>query len=178
MEIKVSTFKGLDKDIIKMNDDARVFCEAFNNSKYASKEERFSLLKANLGEIGEDSLILQPFHCDSGKNIFIGKHSFINYDCIILDMSKVTIGDNVLIGPRVTISTAEHSLVASERRNRDGVAKDIIIEDDVWIGASATIIGGVRLAKGTVIAAGAVVTKSTEPNSVYGGVPAKKIKDI
>ena len=108
----------------------------------------------------------------------MGDHLIINYGCTILDVAEVTMGDWVMIGPHVLISTVNHPLSPRGRRNRLGVAKPVRIGDDVWIGGHATILPGVTIGDGAVVAAGAVVTKDVPPYTVVAGVPARVVKEI
>jgi acetyltransferase-like isoleucine patch superfamily enzyme len=103
---------------------------------------------------------------------------FIKNGCTILDVAEVTMGDWVMVGPHVLISTVNHPLSPRGRRNRLGVAKPVRIGDDVWIGGHATILPGVTIGDGAVVAAGAVVTKDVSPCTVVAGVPARVVKKI
>jgi len=112
------------------------------------------------------------------KNIEIGKGVFINSDARFgVSSEKVTIGENVQIGPRVMFETMSHGLVYEEGKGRGGIAKPIVIEDEVWIGGGCILTQGITIGKGAVVAAGAVVTKDVQPNTVVGGTPAKFIKN-
>lgn len=111
-----------------------------------------------------------------GQPIIIGNHTFINFDCII--RPNVTIGNNVSIGPGVHFISDSHKIGTSERRAGDASFEAIQVEDGCWIGADVTIIGNVKIGKGSVIAAGAVVNRDCEPNSLCAGVPAKIIKKL
>jgi len=108
------------------------------------------------------------------QNVYLGKHAFLNRGVYIVAPEKIYFGDNVLIGPYVVINSGNHRYVDSSRliRSQGHKLASIIIEDDVWIGAHAVILPGVRLGRGCVVGAGAVVTKSVEPNMVVAGVPA------
>ena len=146
------------------------------NPKKEKKLHKF--LDKFLGEFGEKSRITQPFYCDIGENIFIGKNCFLNYNCTILDMTKVNIGNNVLIAPNVVISAVTHPKSPKDRLKIRCYKKEVNIEDDVWIGANATIMPGVTIKKGAVVGAGAVVTKDVEPYTIVAGVPAKEIGKV
>lgn len=112
------------------------------------------------------------------KNIEIGKGTFMNSDIRFgVPSAKVTIGKNAQIGPRVMFETMNHGLVYEEGKGRGGWAKPIVIEDEVWIGGGCIVTQGVTIGKGSVVAAGAVVTKDVPPNTVVGGTPAKFIKN-
>ncbi|SDT30290.1 Hexapeptide repeat of succinyl-transferase [Actinoplanes derwentensis] len=120
------------------------------------------------GPIPESLSILPPFHCDYGLGASFGERVFINQGCYFLDLGGITIGDRVLIGPRVTLTTAGHPVEPAERYDYLTHAP-IVIEDDVWIGAAATITPGVTIGHGSVVGAGAVVAKDVPPLSVVTG---------
>lgn len=117
-----------------------------------------------------------PFYSECGINIKIGKNVFINSECIFQDHAGIEIGDGTLIGHRVTIATLNH--VADPAHRADMIPRPVKIGKNVWIGAGAIILPGVTIGDNAIIAAGAVVSKDVEKNTVVGGVPARKIKDI
>jgi acetyltransferase-like isoleucine patch superfamily enzyme len=130
---------------------------------------RKSLLSEIFGKPIPDSLsILPPFYCDYGLGAAFGEWVFINQGCFFLDFGGITIGHRVMIGPRVTLSTAGHPVELDERYDFITHAP-IVIEDDVWIGAAATIAPGVTVGRGSVVGAGAVVAKDVPPMSVVTG---------
>lgn len=129
-------------------------------------DARRTLLTEIFGQSVPDSLsILPPFYCDYGLGASFGERVFINQGCCFLDFGGITIGDRVLIGPRVTLSTAGHPVELDERYDFITYAP-IVVEDDVWIGAGATITPGVTIGRGSVVGAGAVVAKDVPPLSV------------
>lgn len=142
-----------------------------------AEQERF-VAEELFGSAGVGASVQQGFNCDNGKNIHVGDHLIINYGCTILDVAEVSMGDWVMIGPHVLISTVNHPLSPRGRRNRLGVAAPVHIGDDVWIGGHATILPGVTIGNGAVVAAGAVVTKDVPPYTVVAGVPARVVKQI
>lgn len=119
-----------------------------------------------------------PFYCDYGKNIQIGCNFYSNMNCTILDAAKVTIGDNVLFGPNVSLITASHPIHGEMRKLELHCGIPIVIEDDVWIGGNATVLPGVTIGKGSVIGAGSVVTKDIPESVVAVGNPCKVIRKI
>lgn len=127
-------------------------------------------------KIAASTIILAPFHTNFGQHIRLGKHVFINHDCSFLDMGGITIEDQVQIGPKVSLITENHPLTPSQRKNL--VLNAIIIKENAWLGAGATILPGVTVGKNAVIAAGAVVTKDVADNTVVAGVPARLISNI
>ena len=120
------------------------------------------------GPVPESLSILPPFHCDYGLGASFGERVFINQGCYFLDLGGITIGDRVLIGPRVTLSTAGHPVEPAARLDHITHAP-IVIEDDVWIGAAATVPPGVRIGRGSVVGAGAVVARDVPAMSLVTG---------
>lgn len=132
-------------------------------------EARRKLLSEIFGGAVPDSLsVLPPFYCDYGLGASFGERVFINQGCFFLDFGGISIGDRVLIGPRVTLSTAGHPVQVEERFEFITHAP-IVIQDDVWIGAAATVTPGVTIGRGSVVGAGAVVSKDVPPLSVVTG---------
>lgn len=144
----------------------------------ATEAEQAVLIKKHFGSVGRDVCLCPGFMCDSGKNIHVGNQFLANYNVTILDIMPVHIGDFVMIGPNTLITTVNHPLTPKGRREHLGIGKPVTIGDDVWIGGNCTILPGVTIGNNVVIAAGAVVTHDVPDNCVFGGVPAKKIKDI
>jgi acetyltransferase-like isoleucine patch superfamily enzyme len=135
-------------------------------------DARRTVLTEIFGEPIPDSLsILPPFYCDYGLGASFGERVFINQGCFFLDYGGITIGDRVLIGPRVTLSTAGHPVEIDERYDFITHAP-IVIEDDVWIGAAATVTPGVTIGRGSVVGAGTVVAKDVPPLSVVTATAA------
>jgi acetyltransferase-like isoleucine patch superfamily enzyme len=127
-------------------------------------------------QIDESTTVFVPFYTNFGKFIHIGKNVFINHACSFLDMGKIIIEDHVLIGPKVNLITENHVLDPSARRTL--LCKPIIIKQNAWISAGATILPGVTVGENAVVAAGAVVSKDVPANTVVGGIPAKVLKKI
>jgi acetyltransferase-like isoleucine patch superfamily enzyme len=147
------------------------------NNNYHTGEEVVALMRQITGQQVDDSFSLfPPFYTDCGKNLKIGKNVFFNAGVKIQDQGGVTIEDGALIGHNVVIATLDHSLDPKHRGNL--IPSPIHIGKNVWIGANATICKGVTIGDGAVIAAGAVVTKDVPENTVFGGVPARLIKNV
>lgn len=127
--------------------------------------------------VGERFMIIPPFSTDYGLNTMVGNNVFINQGCHFMDMGGITIGDDVMIGPKVNLVSAGHPVAPHERRNRI-VAKPITIGNNVWIGAAATILQGVTIGDNAVIAAGAVVSRSVPAGTLAAGVPARVLKHL
>jgi acetyltransferase-like isoleucine patch superfamily enzyme len=126
--------------------------------------------------IDASTTIFPPFYTNFGRFIQFGKGVFVNHDCSFLDMGGITIEDNVLIGPKVSLITENHPLNPADRRAL--IASAIVVKKNAWIGAGAIILPGVTIGENAVVAAGAVVSKNVEANTIVGGVPAKWLKNI
>ncbi|WP_312192212.1 sugar O-acetyltransferase [Sphingobacterium sp.] len=126
--------------------------------------------------IDETTTVFTPLYVNYGKNTIIGKNVFINFDCVFLDLGGITIEDNVLIAPKVSLLTEGHP-VESQNRQSLTVAP-IRIKKNVWIGANATVLPGVTIGENAVVAAGSIVNKDVPDNTIVGGIPAKIIKTI
>lgn len=153
----------------------------YNNTRANEVLQRYEILKQLLGAVPEDAIIEPPFHCDEGKNIFLGKRFYANYNLTILDYDKVIIGDNVLIGPNVVLSAASHETDPDKRWRGEDMAicgAPVVIGDNVWIGANCTVLPGVTIGSGTVIGAGSVVNRSLPKNVMAAGAPARIIKKL
>src|SRR6187397_3191923 len=143
----------------------------------ADPEEMRDLLGRITGtEIDESIAIFPPFYVNYGRHTKIGKNVFINFDCVFLDFGGITIEDNVLIAPKVSLLSEGHPVSPNERQSL--VPGHIHIRKNAWIGAGATILPGVTIGENSVVAAGAVVSKDVPDNSVVGGIPAKFLKSI
>ena len=128
-------------------------------------------------QMDDGFMLIPPFHATGGAGMKLGRNVFVNQNCTFYDLGGLEIGDDVMIGPNVSLITSGHPVEPSRRR--DGViAKPIVIERNVWIGAGATIIGGVTIGENAVVAAAAVVTRDVPPNTLVGGNPAKIIRSI
>lgn len=147
------------------------------NSGYHSEVEVRALFSELIGkEVDVTFGLFPPFYTDCGKNIQVGKNVFINSGCRFQDQGGIKIGNGVLIGHNVVLATLNHAL--NPQRRADMYPAPIVIGDNVWIGANATILPGVKIGHGAVVAAGAVVTHDVLENEVVGGVPARVIKRI
>ena len=126
--------------------------------------------------IDENTIIFTPFHINYGKHTQIGKNVFINFDCVFLDLGGITIEDNVLIAPKVSLLSEGHPTSIEDRHSL--IPKPIHIKKNAWIGANSTILPGVTIGENSIVAAGAVVSKDVADNTIVGGIPAKFIKNI
>lgn len=162
-----------DPELVEIRYQTRDLVDKINALGPRDVEQRATLIKQLFGQSGEDIHIEKPVRIDYGHNIHMGSHIFINFNWTVLDCCKVTIGDNVFIGPNVSLYTAHHPINAEERAKHIGFAEPITIGNDVWIGGDVTILAGVAIGDGCVIGAGSVVTKSIEPNTIAVGNPCK-----
>lgn len=171
-------YDAVHPEFIRRLEETREKIWEFNNLHPSKKEERTALFRSIVGDCGEKFHINRPFRCDYGCNIHIGNNFFANFNLTILDEAPVTFGDNVFIGPNVSIYTACHPLEAEARNTGVEWAEPVKIGNSVWIGGSVTILPGVTIGDNCVIGAGSVVTKDVEANTVVGGNPARIIKRI
>ena len=166
-------------ELIAELQDTREVLYEFNSLRPSETQRMKEILKGLLGHVADDEFIInQPFRCDYGKQISIGKRFFANFNFTVLDEAHVTIGDNCFIGPNVSIYTACHSTDPVERNSRQEWAKPVTIGHNVWIGGSVTILPGVTIGNNTTIGAGSVVTKDIPANVVAVGNPCKVIRQL
>lgn len=166
-------YNCLDPDLQKIRDVTFANYQRFNTEPCADK--RRSILLEMGVDLAENCLINPPLEITYGCHLTIGEQSFINSGAIILDNGSVTIGKKVMLGPRVQLYTAAHSLDTERRIAGEETAKPINIEDNVWIGGGAIILPGVRIGKGAVVGAGSVVTKDVASEDRVAGNPARSI---
>lgn len=152
--------------------------QQINHTPIENTDEIIALERALFGKTGEWIYVTPPLRVDYGRHVEIGNNFFANMDCIFLDVNKIIIGDNVLVGPRVSFYTAGHPTDPQVRVQDLEFGLPIKIEDNVWIGGSAVILPGVTVERNAIVAAGAVVTKDVPPNVIVGGNPATIIREI
>ena len=167
-----------DKDAYKMREASfatkKLLIEMNNSSDPAEIIKFLSQITAT--EIDESVSVFTPFYINYGKNTQIGKNVFINFDCVFLDLGGITIEENVLIAPKVSLLTEGHPTSIEDRHSL--IPKPILIKKNAWIGANATILPGVTIGENSVVAAGAIVSKDVPDNTIVGGIPAKILKTI
>lgn len=149
-----------------------------NRLTFNEADEIRTLFSELIGkEVDESFSLIPPFYTAGGSEIRIGRNVFINQNCTFYDLGGLDIGDDVMIGPNVSMITTGHPLDPSQRRSVT-IGKPIVIGRNVWIAAGATIIGGVTIGENSVVAAGSVVTKNVPANTLVGGNPARVIRSI
>lgn len=157
---------------------SRQLTRLFNSSTEEQREYRVQLLKELFKKTGENISIEPPFRCDYGGNITVGENFYANFDCIILDVNEVVIGDNVLFAPRVCVYTAGHPIDAEIRNSGVEFGFKVVIGNNVWIGGSTVINPGVTIGNNVVIGSGSVVTKDIPDGVVAAGNPCRVIREI
>ena len=147
------------------------------NGSYHTPDELVELMRKLTGNKDFPRFgLFPPFYTDCGKNIHFGQNVFVNSGCRFQDQGGIYIGNNVLIGHNAVLATLNHNLKPEKRGNL--IPSSIHIGNGVWLGANVTVCPGVTIGDGAIVAAGAVVTRDVEANTIVGGVPTKKIKDI
>ncbi len=167
-----------DKELAQDNKMARRLTRLFNQTDENEFDKRIAYLKELFGLTGENIWIEPTFHCDYGRHIFIGENFYANYDCIIIDVCPVTIGDNVFFGPRVCVYTAAHPIDAEIRATGLEYGKPVTIGNDVWVGGNTVINPGITIGSNVVIGSGSVVTKNIPSGVVAVGNPCKVLRPI
>ncbi len=171
-------YDAADKDIFREYLACKDKCFAFNNTLPSDIEGRYGILKSIFGKIGERVVIQSPFWCDMGYNVEVGDNFFANHGCTILDTAKVTFGDNVFIGPGCSFNAAIHPLDSQERITWAETAKPIRVGNNVWFGASVTVLPGVTIGDNVVIGAGSLVTRDIPANTLAYGSPCRPVRQI
>ena len=169
-------YDALDPELVAARNRARDLCQALNASREADQEVRRYLCMQLFGKGGETVWMQPPFYCDYGSNIELGERVFFNFNCIVLDVCRVSIGDYTLFGPGVQILPPMHPLSAELRRKQE-YGKPIEIGSDVWVGGGALILSGVRIGSRSVIGAGSVVTRDIPEGVFAAGNPCRIIRE-
>jgi maltose O-acetyltransferase len=170
-------YDPLDRELVAARDRARDLCQALNATREAQQEERRDIVRALFGAGGDSVWMQPPFFCDYGSNILLGERVFFNFNCVVLDVCQVTIGDYTLFGPAVQVYTATHPMNAELRRKQE-FARPIEIGSDVWVGGGAILCPGVRIGSRSVIGAGSVVTRAIPEGVFAAGNPCRVIREI
>ena len=166
-------YDSMDDTLVRERRHARQLLLQLNSLPESHLDEIHRLRRELLPNAAEDFWIERPFFCDYGYNLYVGRNTFFNYNCVVLDVCRVTIGAHVLVGPAAQIYTATHPMSADRRRAGLEYGKSVSIGDDCWIGGGAIICPGVRIGSGSVIGAGAVVTQDVPDGVLVAGNPAR-----
>lgn len=165
-------------ELVAGRSKARKLLMQYNALSYGNTDGKRTVLKELLGGFTNAIDIQSPFYCDYGFNIFAGDNLFLNFNCIILDCAKVTLGNNVFMAPNVQLYTAYHPVIASERIKGPEYAAPITIGNNVWLGGGVIVCPGITIGDNTTIGTGSVVTKDIPANVVAVGNPCRVIKEI
>lgn len=157
---------------------SRRLVRLINGTTEEQAEYRVQLFKELFGRTGENLWVEPPFHCDYGCHISVGENFYANFDCIILDVCDVTIGDNVFLAPRVCIYTAGHPIDAGVRRRQLEYGKKVVTGNDVWVGGNTVINPGVTIGDNVVIGSGSVVTKDIPSGVIAAGNPCRVLRPV
>ena len=172
-------YSAVDTELLRELNAVKEIIHRYNALPPSETSERKAILKSLLGSVADDEIIInQPFYCDYGKQIRVGRRFFANFNFTVLDEAYVTIGDDCFIGPNVSIYTACHSTDPAERNSRREWALPVCIGDNVWIGGSVTILPGVTIGDNVSIGAGSVVVNDIPSNTVAVGNPCRVVKHI
>ena len=171
-------YDSSDPQLVKDRLNARELCFRLNGLPPSQFEKDYNAIADELFANKSDVFITPPFQCDYGKNITLGSNVYFNFNCIVLDVAEVRIGNNVLFGPGVQVLTAFHPMNAELRRSGLELGRSVEIGDDVWIGGAAVICAGVEIGNGAVVGAGSIVTKNIPEYTLAAGNPCKVIRAI
>jgi maltose O-acetyltransferase len=170
-------YDPFDPELVAARDRARDLCQDLNATREAETERRRRILGELFGAGGGTVWMQPPFFCDYGGNIELGERVFFNFNCVVLDVCRVRIGDFTMVGPAVQIYTPLHPLDAELRRQQE-YGRPVEIGSDVWIGGGAVILPGVRIGSRAVIGAGSIVTRDVPDGVVAAGNPCRVIREI
>jgi maltose O-acetyltransferase len=170
-------YNALDPELVQERDRARDLCQILNSTREADRDLRRQLVITIFGKGGDTVSLQPPFYCDYGSNIELGERVFFNFNCIVLDVCKVVIGDYSQFGSAVQILTPLHPLNA-ELRRKEEYGAPVSIGSDVWVGSGAIILPGVTIGSRTVVGAGSVVSRSLPENVLAVGNPCRVVRAI
>ena len=170
-------YDALDPQLVAERNRARDLCQVLNATREGDAELRRTICRQIFGKGGDTVWIQPPFFCDYGTNIELGERVFFNFNCVVLDVCRITIGDYTMFGPAVQILTPLHPLEAELRRKQE-FGKPIDIGSDVWVGGGALILPGIRIGSRSVIGAGSVVTRDIPDGVLAAGNPCRILREI
>lgn len=171
-------YNALDPELTEERVKARLLLKELNDSGEDETNKREKILKALIPDSGKDLWLQPPFYCDYGSNIHLGDNVFLNFNCVVLDVAQVKIGNRTKLGPNVQLYAATHPVQYNERATGLEFGQAITIGDDVWIGGSVVVCPGVSIGDRSVIGAGSVVTKDIPSDVVAAGNPCKVLRQL
>ena len=169
---------GLDEELLALHNNSKRITRLLNSTLETERARRRELVQELFASAGEGAYIEPPFYCDYGVNTSVGKNFYCNYDCVFLDCGKITVVDNVMLGPKVALYAVNHAIDPAVRSQGHDYPVPITIGSNVWIGGSVVVCPGVTIGDNTVIGAGSVVTKDIPSNVVAAGNPCRVIRPI
>ncbi len=172
-------YSAVDEELLRELNAVKDIIHDYNLLRPTDNEAKLRMLKQLLGHVADDQIIInQPFYCDYGKQISVGRRFFANFNFTVLDEAPVTIGDDCFIGPNVSIYTACHSTDPVERNSRREWALPVTIGNNVWIGGSVTILPGIKIGDNVTIGAGSVVVNDIPDGSIAVGNPCRVVRKL
>jgi len=171
-------YDDLTPELIAARTDAVQATNTYNASYGLPQAKREDVLRKVVGSMGTDVTFEPTFRCEFGRNIHLGSRFFANFDCVLLDGAPITIGDDVLLGPKVGLYTSNHALDPRERAAGACWARPITIGNSVWIAGGVTILPGVTIGDGAVLGAGSVVTRDVPTGTIFAGNPGRVLRQI
>lgn len=171
-------YRATDPELAASYFRAQRLTATFNGLAAEDVEGRRAALQELFARVGERTVVNAGLRCDYGWNVSIGRDTFVNYDCVLLDCNRIDIGDEVQIGPGVHIYTATHPVDAATRRSGLEYALPVHVGDGVWLGGGAIVCPGVRIGENTVVGAGSVVTRHLPPNVLAMGNPCRVVRTL
>ena len=170
-------YDPLDPELVRAREWAWDLCQDLNATREADQQARRHILKQLFGRGGESVWMQPPFFCDYGSNILLGERVYFNFNCVVLDVCQVTVGDYTLFGPAVQVYTATHPMNADLRRKQE-YGRPVEVGSDVWVGGGAVLCPGIKVGSGSVIGAGSVVTRDVPEGVFAAGNPCRVIREI
>ena len=172
-------YSAVDEELLRELNAVKDIIHDYNLLRPTDSQAKLRVLKQLLGHVADDQIIInQPFYCDYGKQISVGRRFFANFNFTVLDEAPVTIGDDCFIGPNVSIYTACHSTDPVERNSRREWALPVTIGNNVWIGGSVTILPGIKIGDNVTIGAGSVVVNDIPDGCIAVGNPCRVVRKL
>ena len=171
-------YNGADEEMVADFARAQDLLARYNATAHAEQAVRDAILAELLGSVGDGVVIRPPFRCEYGTPVSVGAGTFVNYDCVMLDVAAITIGAACQVATRVQFLTATHPIDPEPRRLGWESGEPIVVGDNVWLGGGAILCPGVTIGDDTVVGAGAVVTRDLPAGVLAVGTPARILREI